>query len=45
VSDVCSGKAIVANHLNLAVICFLRMFEGKNYGLTEGKNKENALEA
>jgi hypothetical protein len=38
-------KAIVANHLSLAVICFLRISEGIKYGLTEGKGKESALEA
>jgi len=37
-------KAIVANHLSLAAICFLRMPEGKKYGLVEGKGKERALE-
>jgi hypothetical protein len=30
-------KAIVANHLSLAVICFLRMPEGKKFGFLEGK--------
>jgi len=38
-------RAIIADHLSLAVICFLRMPEGKKYGLVEGKGKESALEA
>jgi len=38
-------KATVAHHLRLAAICFLRMPEGKKYGLVERKGKESALEA
>jgi hypothetical protein len=36
-------KAIVSNHLSLAVTYFLRKPEGKKYGLVAGKVKKKVL--